>query len=97
LKRFLWSANLKFQVLEKKNVTVLGGDGLEMLVEGKDPVKKEKVRSKIIFGKRGNRVVGFYISQWRPEEGTYDLSSFETFDKFWKSFKFLKKSFYENL
>jgi hypothetical protein len=97
LKRFLSNANLRFQVLEKKNVQVLGGEGLEMLVEGKEPVKKEKVRSKLIFGKRGERVVGFYISQWRPEDGAYDLSSFEAFDKFWKSFKFLKKSFYENL
>lgn len=96
-KRFLFNAILQFQILEKRQVQVLGGEGLEVVVEGKDPVKKEKVRAKVVFGKRGERIVGFYITQWRPMEGTYDLSAFEIFDNFWKSFKFLKKSFYEML
>jgi hypothetical protein len=76
---------------------VLGGEGLEVVAEGKDLVKGEKVRAKVVFGKRGDRVVGFYITQWRPINGTYELSAFEIFDKFVKSFKFLKKSFYETL
>ncbi len=97
LKRFLSNAILKFQVLEKRPTEVLGKQGFEMIVEGRDPVKKEKVRSELVFGKRGERVVGFYISQWRPLDGTYDLSAFDVFDRFWKSFKFLKKSFYEAL
>ncbi len=97
LKRFLSNAILKFQILEKRPTEVLGKQGLEMTVEGRDPVKKEKVRSKLVFGKRGERVVGFYISQWRPLDGTYDFSAFDVFDRFWKSFKFLKKSFYEAL
>lgn len=96
-KRFLFNAILQFQVLEKKKVQVVGGEGLEVIVEGKDPVKKEKVRAKVVFGKRGERIIGFYITQWRPIDGTYDLSAFETFDRFWNSFKFLKKSFYETL
>lgn len=96
-KRFLFNAILQFQVLEKRKIQVLGGEGLEVTAEGKDPVKGEKVRAKVVFGKRGDRVVGFYITQWRPMDGTYDLSAFEIFDKFVKSFKFLKKSFYETL
>jgi len=96
-KRFLFNAILQFQMLEKKKVQVLGGEGLEVTVEGKDPVKKEKVRAKVVFGKRGERIVGFYITQWRPIDGSYNLSAFEIFDKFVKSFKFLKKSFYETL
>jgi hypothetical protein len=96
-KRFLFNAILHFQVLEKKKVQVLGGEGLEVVVEGKDPVKKEKVRAKVVFGKRGERIVGFYITQWRHLDGTYDLSAFEVFDKFVKSFKLLKKSFYQTL
>jgi hypothetical protein len=55
------------------------------------------VKAKVVFGKRGERIVGFYITQWRPMDGTYDPSAFEVFDKFVASFKFLKKSFYENL
>lgn len=96
-KRFLFNAILHFQVLERKKVQLLGGEGLEVTVEGKDPVKKENVRAKVVFGRRGERIVGFYITQWRHLDGTYDLSAFEIFDKFWKSFKFLKKSFYETL
>ncbi len=96
-KRFLFNAILQFQILERKKVQVLGGEGLAVVVEGKDPVKKEKVRAKVVFGKRGERVVGFYITQWRPMDGSYDLSAFEIFDKFVTSFKFLKKSFYETL
>jgi hypothetical protein len=96
-KRFLFNAILQFQFLEKRKIQVLGGEGLEVVAEGKDPVKGEKVRAKVVFGKRGERVVGFYITQWRPINGTYELSAFEIFDKFVKSFKFLKKSFYETL
>ncbi len=96
-KRFLFNAILQFQILERKKVQVVGGEGLAVTVEGKDPIKKEKVRAKVVFGKRGDRVIGFYITQWRPIDGTYDLSAFEDFDKFVASFKFLKKSFYETL
>jgi hypothetical protein len=96
-KRFLFNAILEFRVLERKKVQVVGGEGLQVTVEGKDPVKKEKIRAKVIFAKRGERIVGFYITQWRPLDGTYDLSAFEIFDKFVASFKFLKKSFYETL
>jgi hypothetical protein len=66
-------------------------------VEGKDPIKGEKVRARVVFGKRGERIIGFYITQWRPVAGTYDLSAFDVFDKFVSSFKYLKKSFYETL
>ena len=96
-KRFLFNAILQFQVLEKKKVQVVGGEGLQMDVEGKDPVKGEKVRARVVFGKRGDRVIGFYITQWRPLDGRYDMATFDTFDKFVKSFKYLKKSFYETL
>lgn len=96
-KRFLFNAILQFQILERKKVQVVGGEGLAVVVEGKDPVKKEKVRAKVVFGKRGGRIVGFYITQWRPMDASYDLSAFEIFDKFVSSFKFLKKSFYETL
>ena len=96
-RRFLFNAIVKFEVLKREKVKVVGGEGLAVTVEGKDSVKKEKVRAKVVFGKRGDRVIGFYITQWRPINGGYDLSAFEVFDKFVASFKFLKKSFYETL
>jgi hypothetical protein len=96
-KRFLFNAILEFKMLEKQKVQVVGGEGLQVDVEGKDPIKGEKVRARVIFGKRGDRIIGFYITQWRPIDGAYDMSAFDDFDKFVKSFKFLKKSFYETL
>ncbi|MGB9629861.1 MAG: hypothetical protein ACPL6D_14490 [Thermodesulfobacteriota bacterium] len=96
-RRFLWNAVLKFEVLERKRVQVLGQEGFSVTVEGKDPVKKEKAKAKVIFTKRGERIVAFYITQWRPIDGIYDPSAFEVFDKFVQSFKYLKKSFYETL
>jgi len=97
LKRFLWNSNLQFKVLEKKKVQAPGGEGLAVMVEGKDPVRKEKAKSKLIFLKRGERVVSFYLTQWREIDGTYEPSAFEVFDKFVSSFRYLKKSFYETL
>ena len=98
-KRYLWSTTMiaDMKILEEQKVQVLGGEGLAVVAEGKDPIKKEKVRSKVVFGKRGDRIVAFYITQWRSMDGSYDLSAFEIFDKFVASFKFLKKSFYETL
>ncbi len=98
-KRYLWSTAMvaDMQVQEKKQVSLLGGEGLAIVAEGKDLVKKEKVKSKVVFGKRGDRVVAFYLTQWRPMDGAYDPSAFEVFDRFWGSFKFLKKSFYQTL
>ncbi len=98
-KRYLWTTalNIDMRILEKNKVNVLGGEGLAVVAEGKDSVKKEKAKSKVVFGKRGDRVVAFYLTQWRHIDGTYDSSAFEIFDKFVASFKFLKKSFYETL
>ena len=98
-KRYLWAAaiSMNIKVLETKRMSVVGGEGLAVIAEGRDPVKKEKVRSKVVFGKRGERVVSWYLTQWRPIDGTFDPSAFEVFDKFVASFKYLKKSFYETL
>jgi len=98
-KRYLWTTALTMdmKILEKQKVQVVGGEGLAVVAEGKDPVKKEKAKSKVVFGKRGERVVAWYLTQWRTIDGTYDDSAFQVFDQFWGSYKFLKKSFYETL
>jgi hypothetical protein len=98
-KRYLWTTAMimHMKILERKKVQVVGGEGLAVIAEGKDPVKKEKAKSKVVFGKRGERVVAWYLTQWRTIDGTYDDSAFQVFDQFWGSYKFLKKSFYETL
>jgi hypothetical protein len=98
-KRYLWAAaiSMNMKILERKKINVVGGEGLEVIAEGIDTVKKEKVRSKVVFGKRGERVVSWYLTQWRPIDESFDPSAFEVFDRFVESFNFLKKSFYEML
>jgi len=51
----------------------------------------------LVFGYRGERVVLFYLNQWRSIESSFDQSAFELLDRFVTSFTFLKKSFYETL
>lgn len=97
LRRFFWDSYVRVASVEKKRETVLGGEGLALTLEAKDPVAGIKVRSKVLFGKRGERVVAFYIKQWRTMDNAYDLSAFETFDKFASSLTFLHKSFYEGI
>jgi hypothetical protein len=88
---------MKMKTLEKEKVQVVGGEGLALIAEGRDPVKGEKVKSKVVLGKRRSRVVSWYVTQWRSIDGNYDPAAFDVFDRFWQSFKYLKKSFYETL
>ena len=97
LKRYFWESMLQKTILEKKKVNILGGEGLAVTFEVKDPGKKIKVKSKLVFGYRGDRIVLFYINQWRSIDSSYDSSAFDLFDKFVNSFTFLKKSFYQTL
>jgi hypothetical protein len=97
LKRYFWASMLQKTILEKKKVNILGGEGLAVTFEVKDPSKKIKVKSKLVFGYRGDRIVLFYINQWRSIDGSYESSAFDLFEKFVNSFTFLKKSFYQTL
>ena len=95
--RFLWDAIMQKQILEQKKTPALGGEGLDLAIEAKDSIDRKKVRAEAVFAKRGERVVVFYITQWRMLDEPFDLSAFNVFSKFVGSFKTLKKSFYENL
>lgn len=97
LKRYFWASMLQKNILEKKKLKILGGEGLAITFEINDTTKKIKVRSMLIFGYRGERVVLFYLNQWRSIDSSFDQSAFELFDKFVTSFTYLKKSFYETL
>jgi hypothetical protein len=97
LERYFWASMFQKTILEKRKLKVLGGEGLAVTFEIKDTTKKIKVKSKLVFGYRGDRIVLFYINQWRAIDSSYDAGAFDTFDTFVKSFTFLKKSFYETL
>jgi hypothetical protein len=70
-KRYLWTTalNMPMRILEKQKVNVLGGEGLAVVAEGEDHIKKEKAKSKVVFGKRGDRVIAFYLTRWSTSMG----------------------------
>ena len=96
-KRFLWASRVNFAPPELRKVKVLGQDGLAAVTVGVEPVLKHKVRCKILFFRRGERVVAFYYTQWRDEGKSFDTTDEADFDRFVESFGFLKPSFYEQL
>ncbi len=96
-RRFLWAARVNFEEPRLRRVQVLDTEGLEATIEGFEPVLRHKVWAKILFTFRGERVVAFYMTQWRPEEAEYDRSVEKDFDTFVGSFSFLRPSFFQTL
>ena len=80
-----------------EKIEVMGEPAVVMNTEGKNPNQNEKGKSRFYFIKRGDWVVSFICTQWRPMSGTYDPKNFEVFDTFVKSFKFLKPTPYEEI
>jgi len=96
-KRFLWASRVTFAPPELRKVKIGGREGLEGITIGVEPVLKHKVRCKILFFRRGERMVAFYYTQWRSEEKPFDTADEADFDRFAESFAFLRPSFYESL
>lgn len=96
-RRFLWASRVTFAAPELRKVKVSGQDGLEAITVGIEPVLRHKVRCKILFARRGERIVAFYFTQWRPDKNNFDAADEADFDGFVASFGFLQPSFYERL
>lgn len=96
-RRFLWASRVRFGEPKLTPVKVLGGEGLVAEVEGREAVKNQKVWSRVVFAHRGERVVAFYFTQWRPEGAEYDPSAAQELDGLVASFRFLRPSFYQDL
>lgn len=95
--RFLFNSGMFPQVQKEEKVQIMGQPALAIYLEGENPNRDEKARSKIYFVKKGERIISFVCTQWRPLGGTYDPSPFEHFETFVHSFRFLKKTFYDEL
>ncbi len=96
-KRYLWASRVVFDKPQLQKTTIAGKEALVAVVEGVEPVKEQKVWSKVIFTHRGERVVAFYFNQWRPSEVPFERVDVEAFDRFVESFRYLKPSFFETL
>ncbi len=96
-KRVLWASRVTFGEVTTRPVKALGGEALEATTEGRDRVRGHKVWCKVVFALRGERVVAFYFTQWRPLEADFDPAPAADFGGFIGSFQYLRPSFYETL
>jgi hypothetical protein len=95
--RFLWATRIQFGPLQTRETTAAGREALSAVAEGRDDVMGEKVMTKVVLTHRGERVVGFYLTQWRSVDGVYDEQELKDFDAFVASFRFIRPSFFETL
>jgi len=95
--RFLWASRIQFGEVQTRESSVAGGQALSAVAEGRDEVKGDKVMTKVVLTHRGERVVGFYLTQWRSLDGVYDDTVVKDFDAFVGSFRFIRPSFFQTL
>jgi len=94
--RFLFNSGIDLRVTGQEKVTLDGKEAIALSMEGENPNRDEKAKSKVYLVKKGNRIISFVCTMWRPMNGTYAQEPFDYFETFVQSFKFLKKDFYEN-
>jgi hypothetical protein len=97
LRRYLWASRVRFSTPELTPTSIAGRPALIVQVTGEEPVKSHRVQARIVFLHRGERVVAFFISQWRTGNRPFHAEDFADFDRFVASFRFVKPSFYEGL
>ena len=95
--RFLWNSGILADVKRQDQVLLWGHPAIVLQLMGENPNRNEKAKSVVYLVKKGSRIISFTITQWRPMNGTFDPEPFEKFEAFVQSFKFLKKTFYEEM
>jgi hypothetical protein len=95
--RFLWNSGILAEVKKQDQVLLWGHPAIVLQLMGENPNRSEKAKSVVYLVKNGSRIISFTITQWRPMNGTFDPEPFEKFQAFVQSFKFLKKTFYEEM
>lgn len=93
--RFLFNSGMLPDVKKQEKARVMGLPVEAIYMEGENPNRGEKAKSKIYLVQKGDRIISFVCTQWRPMKGTFDQSPFDQFEEFVQSFKILKPSFYE--
>lgn len=96
-RRFLWAARVEFEKPNLKTIQALGGEALLAETVAHERVLKDKALVQVIFAYRGERVVAFYLTQWRPVDQPFDREQLQDLDEFVASFSFVRPSFYQRL
>jgi len=95
--RFLWNSGILAEVKKQDQVQLWGQTAILMQLEGENPNRNEKSKSLVYLVKKGSRIISFTVTQWRSMKAAFDPEPFEQFEIFVQSFKFLKKTFYEEI
>jgi hypothetical protein len=95
--RFLFNSGMFPQIRKKEKIQLMGQSAVALYLEGENPNRNEKAKSKIYLVQKGERIISFVCTQWRPLQESFDPEPFEHFERFVRSFKFLKPYFYEEL
>jgi hypothetical protein len=94
---FLFNTGVTLRLTQQEKLTINGREALALYFDSENPIRNEKSKSKVYLVKKGNRIISFVCTQWRPMNGTFSQEPFDHFETFVQSFKFLKKDFYETL
>jgi hypothetical protein len=95
--RFLWNSGILPEVKKQDRIRLWGQPAIVIHLEGENPNRNEKSKSLVYLVKKGSRIISFTVTQWRPMNGSFDQEPFERFETFVQSFKFLKKTLYEEM
>lgn len=96
-RRFLWGARVEIDKPRLEKIRLWGSDALQADTVGRERVRGQKVLVRVLFAHRGERVVAFYFTQWRPQDRPFDRRQLEEFQAFAASFTYLRPSFYQQL
>ncbi len=94
---FLAGRGIQMEIKKEESGEVAGRPALVVQMEGENPYRNEKAKSMVYFFKTGQYVVTLVCTQWRPMKAAFDPEPFQQFEAFVKSFKYLKKPFYEEI
>ena len=94
---FLAGRGISMEIKKMEKSEAAGRPALAVHMEGENPYRNEKAKSTVYFFKTGEYVVTLACTQWRPLKGSFDPEPFQQFEGFAKSFKYLKKPFYEEI
>ena len=94
---FLAGRGISMEIKKMGKSEAAGRPALVVHLEGGNPYRNEKAKSMVYFFKTGGYVVTLACTQWRPLKGPFDPEPFQQFEAFAKSFKYLKKPFYEEI
>jgi hypothetical protein len=93
--KFLFNSGIDLEVKKRERLTINEREALAIYMEGQNHVTKEKAKSKVYLIKKGNRIISFVCTQWRPLKASFSQEPFDHYEAFVHGFKFVKKDFYE--